>query len=113
MGITFLFSMAASIGIAAIVVISAFYSPKKSVIIVLVLAGLYISNIVLYPVYTLSLDVTLATNSRIMRPMTNTEMIMHNIVRSPLWLVVPDAVLISSITWGMVVLRKNIGRILQ
>lgn len=113
MGITFLFSMAASIGVAAIVGISAFYSPKKSVIIILVLAGLYLSNIVLYQVYTFSLDVTLTTNSRVMRPMTNTEMIMHNIVRSPLWLVVPNAAIISSITWGMVVLRKNIGKMLQ
>ena len=108
-----LFSMVAGIGIASIVGISAFFSPKKSVIIILVLGGLYLSHIVLYETYVLSRDATLSTNTRIMRPMTSTEMMMHTVVYSLLWRVMPSATIFSSIIWPVVVLRKKAMRLLR
>ena len=103
-----LFSMVAGIGIAAVVGISAFYSPKKSLIIILVLGGLYLSHIVLYETYVLSRDATLSANTGIMRPMTGTREMMHVAVYSPLWLVIPCAAAFSSIIWPIVVLRKKV-----
>ncbi|GEM_PF-4311246 len=112
---TSLFSTVASFCVAAIVGISAFSGPKKSAIIIIALAGLYLLYIVLSHMYMLSLDAASATNSnlRIMRPMTNAEWTMHNIVRSPLWMAVPDAGIISVITWVSVVSRTRIRRLLE
>lgn len=112
---TSLFSTVASFCVASIVGISSFYSTKKSAIIVLALAGLYLLYVVLSHMYMLSLDATSATNSnlRIMRPMTNTEWTMHNIVWSPLWMAIPSAGIISAITWASVVSRTRIRRLLK
>ena len=109
------FGIAASIGIGSIVGISAFYSSKKSVIIVLVLAGLYLSHIALYEMYRFSLDATFAANSnlRIMRPMTSTEMIENTIYHGILWWIVPYALIISAIIWTIIVLRKKMAGILR
>ena len=108
-----IFGMAASVGMAAIVGISAFYSPKRSMLIVLVLAGLYLSDIVLYKTYMLSLDATLSANTGVMRPMTSTEMMMHVIAYSPLWLVIPSSAIVSAISWLVVVLRNKVMELVR
>ncbi|MGI0102322.1 MAG: hypothetical protein ACREA7_06980 [Nitrosotalea sp.] len=104
------FGMSANIALAAIVGITAYYSPKKSAIIVLVLVGLYLSDIVLWKTYLLSIDAIHATNSGIMRPMTITEMVMHNVVYSPLWWIIQYAMISSAVTWFAVVLRNKMRK---
>lgn len=105
-----IFGMAVGISIGAIVGISAIYSPKKSAILVAVTGSLFVLFIVL--ANTL-LPYFHSIPPGVMRPMTRTEMIVLDVMRSPLWWDVLYAFIISAIVWTVVVLRKKMRGLLQ
>jgi hypothetical protein len=105
-----IFGMAASIGIAAIVGVSALFSPKKSVLIVVATAGLYILFIVIRQILFLSANLI---PPGIMQPITLSERMLMTFVRSPVWSYVLAAAIFSSIIWPIVVLRKKITGVLR
>jgi|SRR6267143_141832 len=105
-----IFGMAASIEIATVVGIFALFSPKKSVILVGAIAGLFVLFTVVYQMLFLSSS---TTPPGILHPITLTEMVLMTFVRSPLWFYILAAAIFSTIIWPIVVLRKKIMGLLR
>jgi hypothetical protein len=105
-----IFGMIASAGIAAIIGITASFSPKKGAILIGVIASLYVSFILVKQILSFSFSVI---PPGIMVPLTLTDRMLMTFVRSPLWFYIFAATIFGVIIWPLAVLRKKITGIFR
>ena len=101
-----LFGFAGSIGIASLVGIFGLISRKSSVILTLSIVGLDVLFLVTYQIFMM----TSTMPPGVMRPITVSDIVLMDFIRSPLWTYLFAAAIFSSIVCPIVIFRKKITR---